>query len=163
MQIHHRSKSWVIAWFVIAPVALILTGCASSRLIVGETATPPTRAPQGSPFFALAGGWEYEEGTAVIELNLDEMGRGSYDYKGGRFETTSLVGYEWRGRWVQTENDREGEFVVHLTADLREGDGQWWYTRIGTVTNPPGKGGLFRLTRMAAEPELPASTAASLP
>lgn len=162
MQTHHQPRSWTAARFVVACLTLLLSGCATSRLIVGEAATPPTRSPQGSQFVVLAGGWEYEEGSAVIELTLDEMGRGTYAYKGGRFETTSLVGYEWRGRWVQSENDREGEFVVHLTADLREGDGQWWYTRIGTVTNPPDKGGLFHLSRVEEEPEPTSSTAASL-
>ncbi len=148
--------------FLIVLVALLLAGCASSRLIVGESATRPAAAASESDFSVLAGAWEYEEGTAVIELTLDEQGRGSYSYKGGRFETTDLDGHEWRGRWVQAENDREGEFVVHLTADLTEGDGHWWYTRIGEVSNPTDKGGLFHLTRVVEEPAPTASASAIL-
>ena len=146
----------------VAFASLLLVGCASSRLIVLESTSRPPVAKGEAGFAILAGEWEYEEGSAVVELMLDDRGRGSYLYKGGRFETTSLVGHEWRGRWVQTDNDREGEFVVHLTPDLAEGEGRWWYTRIGPLVDPPEKGGLFHLTRVVPEPEV-STTSASLP
>ena len=94
----------------------------------------------------LAGEWEYEEGGAVT-LGLDEQGNGVYSYKGGRFETTRLEGLTWAGKWYQKENDREGGFVVKLSADYMEGEGTWWYLRIGEDTEPSEKGGTFRLSR----------------
>ena len=147
---------------LVAFASLLLVGCASSRLIVMESTSRLPVAKGEAGFSILAGEWEYEEGSAVIELMLDEQGRGAYPYKGGRFETTSLVGHEWRGRWVQDDNDREGGFVVHLTSDLAEGEGRWWYTRIGPVADPPEKGGQFHLTRVVPEPAM-STTSASLP
>lgn len=145
---------------LIIAVVLLLGGCASARLIVGESSTPPKALKSEPKFPVLAGAWEYEEGTAVIDLTLDERGRGEYPYKGGRFETTGLNGSEWRGRWLQHENDREGEFVIHLSPDMSEGDGRWWYTRIGTMTSPPEKGGTFHLMRVPDDPD-PASRSVS--
>lgn len=150
----HRLIAWCrIATLLLCGVCPLLAGCASSRTSLGETSTPPTMRPGESSFPVLAGEWEYEEGTAVIELILDRAGCGTYEYKGGRFETTSLIGQEWRGRWIQSENDREGEFVVQLTPDFQEGDGRWWYTRIGRVVNPPDKGGGFHLSRNGDVPD----------
>lgn len=94
----------------------------------------------------LAGEWEYEEGGTVT-LRLDEQGNGTYSYKDGRFETTRLEDHTWSGRWYQKENDREGGFVVKLSADYMEGDGTWWYVRIGDDTTPSEKGGMFHLSR----------------
>lgn len=148
---------------VVVFASLFLVGCVSSRLIAVESMSQPPVVKGETEFAVLAGEWEYEEGSAVVELLLDERGRGTYAYKGGRFETTSLDGNEWHGRWIQSANDREGEFVVHLTPDLAEGEGRWWYTRIGPVVNPPDKGGLFHLIRVVAEPESASTTSASLP
>ncbi|MFO0775212.1 MAG: hypothetical protein U0172_11175 [Nitrospiraceae bacterium] len=135
-------------------VSLLLSGCAGRTVVqeraVETVATVTTET--GSPSFAvLEGQWEYEEGAASVELVMDRAGRGTYAFKGGRFETTSLVGHEWRGRWIQTENDREGEFVVQLDQAFQEGDGRWWYTRIGRTLNPSDKGGTFHLTRAGEE------------
>ena len=94
----------------------------------------------------LAGEWEYEDG-AVVTLTLDERGNGTYPWKEGRFETIDLSDHTWKGMWLQKENDREGGFTVKFSSDFSEGDGQWWYTRIGTDRTPIEKGGTFHLTR----------------
>lgn len=128
--------------------ALVALGCA---VLQPDGSGAPSR-PVPPPLFAvLAGAWEYEEGAVVIGLTLDEQGMGSYPFKGGRFLTTSLADHEWRGRWVQSENDREGEFLVQLTPDMSEGEGRWWYTRIGSNRSPSEKGGRFRLSRNGPE------------
>jgi hypothetical protein len=36
---------------------------------------------------------------------------------------------------------------VNLSADSVEGDGTWWYERIGADRSPSEKGGKFRLTK----------------
>jgi hypothetical protein len=94
----------------------------------------------------LAGEWDYEE-DAVVTLTLDEEGNGSYDWKGGRFETHSLSDHTWQGRWIQHDNDREGGFTVQLSPDYSTGDGRWWYTRIENDLAPKQKGGTFHLTK----------------
>ncbi|HJT21563.1 MAG TPA: hypothetical protein VJ746_13890 [Nitrospira sp.] len=94
----------------------------------------------------LAGEWEYEDG-AVVMLRLDERGNGSYAWKEGRFQTMALNGLTWDGMWFQLENDREGGFTVQLSPDFSEGEGRWWYTRIGQDHSPSQKGGTFHLTK----------------
>ncbi|HXX75038.1 MAG TPA: hypothetical protein VEI50_07900 [Nitrospiraceae bacterium] len=96
----------------------------------------------------LAGEWEYEDG-AVFLLSLDEQGNGPYAWKEGRIETQALIGRTWKGMWFQKENDREGGFSVEFSPDFSEGDGTWWYTRIGNDHAPSQKGGTFRLTKKA--------------
>lgn len=94
----------------------------------------------------LAGEWEYEDG-AVVVLQLDERGNGTYPYKDGRFETSRLDGHTWVGKWYQKENDWEGGFTVILSEDYTEGDGTWWYDRIGADFTPLQKGGTFHLSK----------------
>ena len=94
----------------------------------------------------LAGEWEYEDGGVVV-VRLDEQGNGAYEFKDGRFETTQFEGRVWKGKWYQRENDREGGFLVNLSDDYSEGEGTWWYARIGTNTAPSEKGGHFHLSR----------------
>ncbi len=94
----------------------------------------------------LAGEWEYEDGASVL-LSLDKQGDGTYEYKDGRFKTLRLEGHTWIGTWHQTENDREGGFWVKLSNDYSEGQGRWWYTRIGSDHTPSQKGGTFRLSK----------------
>ncbi|MEQ1626194.1 MAG: hypothetical protein ABL965_02285 [Nitrospira sp.] len=94
----------------------------------------------------LAGEWDYEE-QAVVLLTLDESGNGTYGWKKGQLRTVALSGLHWEGTWLQEENDREGNFVVELSPDLSEGDGRWWYTRIGDDRAPTAKGGTFHLSR----------------
>lgn len=94
----------------------------------------------------LAGEWQYEDG-AVVTLRLDRDGNGTYPWKDGRLETTHLTARTWVGKWYQRENDREGGFVVTLSPDYSEGEGRWWYTRIGSDRAPAQLGGTFRLSR----------------
>jgi len=94
----------------------------------------------------LAGEWEYEDGAAVT-ISLNEQGNGTYPYKDGRFETLRLEDHTWVGTWYQKENDREGGFSVKLSQDYSEGQGTWWYTRIGSDHGPLQKGGTFRLIK----------------
>lgn len=96
----------------------------------------------------LAGEWEYEDGSVFV-LTLDEQGNGPYAWKDGRIETQMLTDRTWKGMWVQKENDREGGFSVEFSPDFSEGDGTWWYTRIGDDRTPSQKGGTFHLTRKA--------------
>jgi hypothetical protein len=56
-------------------------------LTVGGCATERVASPAGGPVTGedrsrLAGLWDYEEGTAAVELTLDERGNGEYLYKG---------------------------------------------------------------------------------
>jgi predicted small lipoprotein YifL len=123
-------------------VVLVLTGC-------GHRAPAPLAVPadrSAGDRSVLAGEWEYEDGGAIV-LRLDEQGNGTYAFKDGRFETLQLSGKTWIGKWYQKENDREGGFLVNLSADSAEGDGTWWYERIGANTSPSEKGGTFHLTR----------------
>ncbi len=127
--------------------ATVLIGCATDH----PSPLPQPAAEMGGRSM-LAGLWDYEEGTVVVVLTLDEAGNGEYLYKDGRFETSSLQGRVWRGRWRQTENDREGEFEVVLSASMTEGDGRWWSTRIGRSLAPGEKGGTFHLSRSNSTP-----------
>lgn len=97
----------------------------------------------------LAGEWEYEDG-ATVTLRLDQQGNGTYSFKDGRFETSQLAGHTWIGSWSQKENDREGGFSVKLSEDYSEGEGTWWYVRIGTDKRPTQKGGTFRLSKKSS-------------
>jgi len=129
---------------------LLLLGAACSQPMIrsdqstGSVPPPLSEAPGDRS--VLAGEWEYEDG-AVVMLRLDEQGNGPYAWKDGRFETQVLDGRFWQGMWFQKENDREGGFAVELSADLSEGEGRWWYTRIGTDQAPTQKGGSFHLTK----------------
>ena len=61
--------------------------------------------------------WEYRQGEVVYELLLDRHGNGPYDWQEGRFETTAVSNGQWKGRWVQLGNDREGGFEAWLAKD----------------------------------------------
>ena len=99
----------------------------------------------------LAGEWEYEEASVAYRLTLDRNGNGNYEWKQGRFATTSLKNGLWIGTWHQRDNDREGGFELQLAQDLRSARGRWWYTRIEQDHDPLNPGGTFRLTRLPVE------------
>ena len=148
----HGLRSRVLGGFlgiVHIGAAFVVLGCAVLQPDVREA--PSGAVPPARQIAVLAGAWEYEEGSVVTGLTLDEQGTGNYSFQGGRFLTTSLAGHEWRGRWIQSENDREGEFLVQLTPDMSEGEGRWWYTRIGSNRVPAEKGGRFHLSRGGPE------------
>lgn len=128
--------------------SLLLTACSgpqSSRLTTSSSIAGSV-IPDSGDRRVLAGEWDYEE-LAVVLLTLDETGNGTYGWKKGQLRTVALSGLHWEGTWLQEENDREGNFVVELSPDLSEGDGRWWYTRIGDDRAPTAKGGTFHLSR----------------
>lgn len=127
-------------------VAILVSACA--EVPVQRPASQAIPSQPGDRQI-LAGEWEYEDG-AVVTLTLDAQGNGPYPWKGGRFETYRLDGHAWEGMWIQQENDREGGFSVELSSDFSEGDGRWWYTRIGNDHSPTQKGGTFHLMRKAS-------------
>jgi hypothetical protein len=129
---------------VVITAALIVMGC-GHPLVVRPSVQ--INLPENDRSI-LAGEWEYEDGAAVT-LRLDEQGNGTYAWKEGRLETTQFGGHTWVGNWYQKENDREGGFVVKLSPDYTEGDGTWWYVRIGSDHAPSEKGGTFHLSKKA--------------
>jgi hypothetical protein len=133
---------------VFLPLLIVLGFGACAQPAIQIPSLPESEPENAQPGDrrVLAGEWEYEDG-AVIVLTLDEDGNGPYPWKEGRFETRMLSGRIWQGVWIQKENDREGGFAVELSPDLSEGNGKWWYTRIGDEPATDQKGGSFRLTR----------------
>lgn len=140
-------------------IGTVVAGC--SQIPRQDVSPPAASITEGDPpFSVLVGLWEYEEGAAVVPLEIDRDGVGTYPFKGGRFITDRLDDHHWQGRWHQTENDREGGFEVTLSPDFSEGDGRWWYSRIGSNHAPTEKGGTFHLTRSdPTSAPLPAMTA----
>ncbi len=136
-------------------LACVLAGCAQ------HPPTPPIVMPDApeTDRSVLAGEWQYEEG-AVTTLKLDEQGNGHYPWKDGRFQTLRLSDHTWVGKWFQQENDREGGFVVKLSPDYAEGDGTWWYVRIGNDRAPAQRGGSFHLTKKTSLTNLDETPAA---
>lgn len=128
--------------------ALLAVACAKpgDRRAVSMDSLPPSMASQSGDCRAIVGEWEYVDG-AVVRLTLDEQGNGHYEWKDGRFETQTLVDHTWHGMWFQKENDRDGGFTVEFSPDFSEGEGRWWYSRIGTDRAPTQKGGTFHLSR----------------
>lgn len=138
--------------YVLVAALLLLSACSSPQsasLITSSSLLGSVKHDSGDRR-VLAGEWDYEE-LAVVLLTLDERGNGSYGWKKGYLRTVALDGLQWEGTWLQEENDREGGFVVELTADFSEGAGRWWYTRIGDDRAPSTKGGTFRLTRRTSD------------
>jgi hypothetical protein len=112
----------------------------------GAVMAPTTAA---TPYPALAGTWEYEESGQTILITLNEYGRGTYDWKDGQFITTTFSDGVWKGFWSQRDNDRDGEFEVTFVQNAAEGQGRWWYTRIGSDTAPSRPGGVFQIARQS--------------
>lgn len=128
--------------------ALLAAACAKpgDRRAVSMDSLHPSMASQSGDCRAIVSEWEYVDG-AVVRLTLDEQGNGHYEWKDGRFETQTLVDHTWHGMWFQKENDRDGGFTVEFSPDFSEGEGRWWYSRIGTDRAPTQKGGTFHLSR----------------
>ena len=130
--------------FIILACTLFATGCVHHPDSGGSR--PPLTDSQVGDRHVLAGKWDYIDSSgAEVPLMLDEEGNGHYAWKNGYFKTQRLVDHIWSGRWVQKGNDREGGFRVKLAPDFSEGEGQWWYSRIGNDKAPTLKGGTFRL------------------
>lgn len=152
-------SQFVIMALILPLIGVVTAGCSQTPPQAVRTLSADSVTDEEQVFSILAGSWEYEEGAAVVPLEIDRGGVGIYPYKGGRLITDSLDDHRWRGRWHQTENDREGGFEVSLAPDFSEGDGRWWYTRIGGNTSPAEKGGTFHLIRAEADPLHNLSTA----
>lgn len=126
-------------------------GCLSVEVSPQERPELETQIPaQVDRRENLSGMWEFREGEVVYDLYLDQHGNGTYDWEDGSFETTSLLNGQWKGKWVQFGNDREGGFEAQLGQDGMSARGRWWYTRIGHDSEPLQPGGQFRLTRKRA-------------
>ena len=136
---------------ILLATTVLVTACAGPVVHrdVSTDSLPSPIVSQPSDRHILAGEWEYEDGVAV-RLTLDEQGNGRYDWKDGRFGTRKLIGRTWHGKWIQKGNDREGGFTVELSPDFTEGEGRWWYSRIGAERAPARKGGTFRLSKKSA-------------
>ena len=130
--------------------ALLAAACAKPAVhrAVSTDSLPPSMASQPGDRHVLAGEWEYVDvDGAADRLTLDENGNGSYNWKDGRFETHTLIGHTWQGMWFQKENDRDGGFTVEFSPDFSEGEGRWWYSRIGTDHAPTQKSRTFHLSK----------------
>ena len=144
----------LLRYFVV-PILLastvLVAACAGPAVhrAVSTDSLPSSIVSQSDDRHILAGEWEYEDG-AVVRLTLDEQGNGRYDWKDGRFGTRKLIGHIWHGVWFQKANDREGGFTVELSPDFTEGEGRWWYSRIGAERAPTRKGGTFHLSKKTA-------------
>lgn len=141
---HEPPSAWRLGCLLAA--GLLLAACAEVPI---QRPSPQPTPSQAGDRQILAGEWEYEDGV-VVTLTLDAEGNGPYPWKDGRFETHRLNGHAWEGMWIQQENDREGGFSVELSPDYSEGDGRWWYTRIGNDHVPRERGGTFHLTRKSS-------------
>ena len=130
--------------------ALLAAACAKPQFIEMCPWIPSLHRLTAQPVdrHVLAGEWEYVDG-AVARLTLDEEGNGHYKWKDGRFETLTLIGHTWHGVWVQKENDRDGGCTVEFSPDFSEGEGRWWYSRIGADHTLKQKGGTFHLSTKA--------------
>lgn len=141
-------RSRYIAASLLLACTLLMAACTKPAVhrAAPIDSLPPSMATQPGDRHVLAGEWEYVDG-AVVLLTLDEQGNGRYQWKEGRFETQTLVDHTWHGMWFQKENDRDGGFTVEFSPDFSEGEGRWWYSRIGTDHAPTDKGGTFHLSR----------------
>jgi hypothetical protein len=133
--------------------ASLAVACAEPAVHQSVSTGPSPVESRPSDRRVLAGEWEYVDGErerAVDRLILDGDGNGRYHWKNGRFETIALIGHIWQGIWFQKENDRDGGFTVEFSSDFSEGEGRWWYSRIGTDHAPLQKGGTFHLSKKTA-------------
>jgi hypothetical protein len=128
-----------------------MTGCAkdTGRHVPDSQRAVMPPATAATPYPSLAGTWEYEERGHTMLITLNEYGRGTYEWKDGQFITTMFSNGVWKGFWSQRENDRDGEFEVTFAQNTAEGEGRWWYTRIGSDTAPSHPGGAFQIARQS--------------
>ena len=130
---------------------VLLTSACAYQSVSVDSSPPPSKTSQTSERLVLAGEWEFTDATgAVVLLTLDERGNGRYEWNNGRFETHRLIDHTWSGKWFQEVNDRDGGFTIQLSPDFSEGEGRWWYSRIGADRAPTLKGGTFHLRSSSA-------------
>lgn len=134
---------------LLAP-ALLAAACAKPvvQQAVSMDSPPPSPGSQPGDRRVLAGEWEYVDADGAVDrVTLDGEGTGRYTWKDGRFKTHTFIGHTWQGMWFQKENNRDGGFTVEFSPDFSEGEGRWWYSRIGTDHAPTLKGGTFHLRK----------------
>jgi hypothetical protein len=108
---------WNQAVLVCAFIGLM--GCAEvSPPVSQETQSRSTTFSIPQQIKDLAGPWEYKDDAGKGTINLNELGKGEYDWEEGRFETVSLKEGQWIGIWVQEGNDREGGFELKFSKEL---------------------------------------------
>jgi len=102
----------------------------------------------------LSGEWEIQEEDKSYRATLDEKGNGSYTWQDGTLTTSKVSDGLWAGKWAQNGNDREGEFEVLLSEDMKTAQGVWWYTRVGEHQNIPPRewGGSYIFKRLISSP-----------
>lgn len=153
-RVREYSRIWAKAGVVLFILPLVFIGC---RRMPPQPTVPPEPqvhrpAQENAPSSkgaTLAGAWEYDDGSMVYCLHLNQHGNGKYDWQGGHFVTKQILNGRWQGIWLQTENDREGEFYLRLSENGKKAEGQWWYTRIEEDTSPIQPGGLFVLRHVS--------------
>ena len=98
----------------------------------------------------LSGEWEIQEEDKSYHATLDEKGNGTYTWQEGTLTTSKVSEGLWAGKWAQAGNDREGEFEVLLSEDMKTAQGVWWYTRVGEHHNIPPRewGGSYFFKRL---------------
>lgn len=129
-------------------MSVVMAGCAQPYMRPQEMSSEMSLPLQAvEPDVSLEGTWEYEESGQTILITLDKHGNGSYRWKDGKFMTTSCSNGVWKGWWSQRGNDRDGQFEVKLATNGSEGEGRWWYTRIGHDLSPSHRGGSFHIAR----------------
>ena len=102
----------------------------------------------------LSGQWEIQEEDKSYRATLDEKGNGTYTWQEGTLKTSKVSEGLWAGTWAQPGNDREGEFEVLLSEDMKTAQGVWWYTRVGEHQNIPPRewGGSYIFKRVGSSP-----------
>lgn len=146
-----KPSQWIQVMIMMSP--LMLVGCAEvTPPVFQKIHSPPVTFLLPQRIANLAGTWEYKDaaGQGIIRLNAE--GKGTYEWKNGRFETVSLQEGRWTGIWIQEENDREGGFELTFPENAASAEGEWWYTRIGKNRDPLEPGGHFTMTRPSVTP-----------
>ena len=102
----------------------------------------------------LSGEWEIQEEDKSYRATLDQKGNGPYTWQNGTLTTLKVSEGLWAGKWAQAGNDREGEFEVLLSEDMKSAQGVWWYTRVGEHHNIPPRewGGSYIFKRVDSIP-----------
>ncbi len=100
--------------------------------------------------FDVSGVWEVVEEERTYQATMDQAGNGTYTWQNGVIFNSKIEGSRWSASWKQSGNDREGGFLVELSADGTSAKGRWWYSRVGTQIIPdPDFGGDFTWRKLS--------------
>lgn len=100
--------------------------------------------------FDVSGVWEVAEEERTYQATVDQAGNGIYTWQNGVIFNSKIEGSRWSASWKQSGNDREGGFLVELSADGTSAKGRWWYSRVGTQIIPdPDFGGDFTWRKLS--------------